>query len=95
VLLPPTAPCCRCRRRRPCSGTPESVDRDANIALFQEAASAASTSAAPAACSGGGTRGAHGGGGSGGPSHFMLVATFEGREAQAEVPLHRCAAAWL
>ncbi|PRW32479.1 NAD-dependent dehydratase [Chlorella sorokiniana] len=74
-------------------GTPDTVDRDANIALFQEAAATAAgqppglpkgvgKSAATAA-------GADGAGKRGGVERFMLVATYEGREAKASVPMQR------
>lgn len=68
------------------------MDRDANIALFQEAA-ATTVAAADTAGGGGGSSASNGGGASskGGVARFLLVATFEGREARAAVPMQRCA----
>lgn len=82
-------------KRNECSGTPESVDRDANIALFQEAAvtaTRAAMGAAPAAAEAAAAGAGGGGGGQdggGGVRRFLLVATFEGREARASVPMQR------
>lgn len=76
------------------------MDRDANIALFQEAAatvtarepagqpkgSSGAAAAAGASSAGDGSATASGGG----VDRFLLVATFEGREAKAAVPMQRC-----
>lgn len=85
------------------SGSPEAVDRDANIALFQEAAATAARAAAGSGGSGGNSgNGRSGSGrgqdkrssagsasasGGGGVRRFLLVATFEGRDARASVPM--------
>lgn len=74
------------------------MDRDANIALFQEASATAAaakpaglpkgSAAAAAATVASGTSGA---GGHSGMDRFLLVATYEGREAKDSVPMQRCA----
>lgn len=80
-------------------GTPDSVDRDANIALFQEAAATAAArqpagetqgSRAAAAAGAAGTGGSTLPASSSGVERYLLVATYEGREAKASVPMQRC-----
>lgn len=68
------------------SGSPEAVDRDANIALFQEAAATRSGGTSSSSSTSGGSTGS-------GVERFLLVATFEGRQARASVPMQRCAGA--
>ncbi|KAL4421265.1 hypothetical protein ABPG75_010556 [Micractinium tetrahymenae] len=86
---------CMAANMRWSSGSPEDVDRDANIALFQEAADTTDRAVASGSGSSSGGRGGSGRGGSGsggaaaGVRRFLLVATFEGREARAHVPLQR------
>lgn len=79
-----------------CRGTPDSVDRDANIALFQEAAATAAEPAglpkgSAAAATAAAAAGSGGAGGHSGVERFLLVATYEGRDAKASVPMQRCA----
>jgi len=58
----------------PRSGTWDSIDRDANIALFQDAAAAADRSDGVAGAGGSSA-------GGGGMRRFLLVSTYDGRDA--------------